>query len=83
MRHDGLLKFKEAFFQARALSDGVKDREATAQRRWGSRFSLAVTKAEAEALRPIRQRKWWGPVVLEAGAVPVPPLDFLIDRERL
>ncbi|CAH0353970.1 hypothetical protein SPH9361_02825 [Sphingobium sp. CECT 9361] len=44
----------------------VKDREATAKRRWGSRFSWAATDAEGEALRLIRRRKWWGPAVLEA-----------------
>ncbi|CCW16352.1 hypothetical protein EBBID32_6880 [Sphingobium indicum BiD32] len=59
------------------MSTGVKDREATAQRRWGKRFSLALHEAEGRALRPARQRKWWGPVVLEAGADPVPHLDLL------
>src|SRR3546814_8948265 len=44
----------------------VKDREATAKRRWGSRFSSAATGIGREAPGSICRRKWWGPAVLEA-----------------
>src|SRR3546814_19084541 len=47
----------------------VKDREATATRRWGSRFSSAATGIGREAPGSICRRKWWGPAVLEAVSV--------------
>src|SRR4051812_4797313 len=40
------------------------------QRRWGSRFFLAATTTRKGTRRSFRQEKWWGPVVLEAAAVP-------------
>lgn len=64
---------------ARAPSDGVKDRGTapTAKRRWGSRFFSARAPARMDGLPPACRKKWWGPVILEAGAVPVPRLKDL------
>jgi hypothetical protein len=52
------------------------------QRRWGSRFSLALRNAEGEGLTLARQGKWWGPVVLEAAGVPVPFVEDLREEKQ-
>jgi hypothetical protein len=69
--HDDLLIVVMTGGAARRCAGRVKDRAAAAKRRWGSRFFVGGAQLEDGAQGPTAHKKWWGPVVLEAGRAAV------------